>query len=70
MDQVTLDGSGSSNPNGGTLSYKWKQIAGENVSLSDDSVARPVFTAPNIAATLEFMLTVTNQDNLSDSDIL
>ncbi len=68
MDQVTLDGSGSSNPNGGTLLYKWKQIAGENVSLSDDSVARPVFTAPNIAATLEFMLTVTNEDNLSDSD--
>ncbi len=67
-EQVTLDGSGSSDPDGVTISYKWRQVAGENVLLSDDSVAKPSFTAPDMAATLEFMLTVTDQDNLTDSD--
>ena len=40
---VTLDGSGSSDPNGDPLRYTWTQTAGANVKLSDASVPRPTF---------------------------
>ena len=61
---VTLDGSGSLDPDGTIASYNWAQVSGPAVSLTDadDSVA--TFVAPVDAGTLEFELTVT--DNLGD----
>ena len=55
---VTLDGSGSRDPNGDTLTHQWTQTAGPSVSLSSSTVAKPTFTAPNTAASLTFDLTV------------
>ena len=58
---VTLDGSGSQDPEGSTLTYRWKQIRGVPVTFSDASAAAPHFTAPsNAGADLLFMLTVTD----------
>jgi len=67
-DTVTLDGSGSSDPNGDTLTYRWTQTGGTAVTLSDPTAAQPTFTAPNAFGVLTFTLTVTDTAGLNDSD--
>jgi len=61
---VALDGSDSLDPAGSAVTYRWKQIRGVPVTLSDPSVANPVFTAPFDTGAdspdLLFMLTVTD----------
>ncbi|MCG3137265.1 MAG: hypothetical protein HJJLKODD_01108 [Phycisphaerae bacterium] len=66
---VTLNASGSSDPLGGTLSYQWEVISG-SITLSSDTVAQPVFTAPNVSSstTLILQLTVYNQFGQLDTD--
>ncbi len=72
MSPVTLDGSGSYDPVNSTDSYRWKQISGVPVTLSDPTAMTPVFTAPAgsdaQSADLVFMLTVSDaNDQLSDT---
>ncbi len=67
---VTLDGSGSYDPVSSTDSYRWKQIRGTPVTLSDPTAKAPIFTAPTGSdaqgADLLFLLTVTDaKDQLS-----
>jgi serine protease len=55
---------------GGTVTYKWTQIAGTTVSLSNTTSLAPSFTAPNSAGTLKFRLTAKNEVGLdASSDI-
>jgi hypothetical protein len=70
-DTVSLDGSGSGDPDGSIASYAWTRTgSGPSVSLSDASAAQPTFTAPDVdsATTLTFELTVTDGDGADDSD--
>jgi hypothetical protein len=69
-DTVALDGSGSFDPDGTALAYRWKQLSGIPVTLSDPVTSNPTFTAPELSGgtvNLIFRLIVTNQAGLSAS---
>jgi len=66
---VTLDGSGSTDPDGATaLLFVWAQTAGPGVTLSDPGAAKPTFTAPDVKqdTTLTFTLRVSDGSALSN----
>jgi hypothetical protein len=69
---VTLDGSNSSDPDDGIASYRWKQVAGPSISLSNPQAVQPTFTTPSVAGnqstSLKFELTVTDFGGLKDTD--
>jgi hypothetical protein len=70
-DVIVLDGSTSSDPDDGIESYRWKQIAGEAVTLSDPKADRPNFTTPNVTPvgiSLTFELIVTDVGGLQSAD--
>ena len=68
---VTLDGSGSSDPDDDPLKYRWNQYHGERVALSSRDVVNPTFTAPReltADVVLSFRLLVTDPGGRFDSD--
>ena len=68
---VTLDGSGSSDPDDDPLKYRWNQYRGERVALSSRDVVNPTFTAPReltADVALSFRLLVTDPSGRFDSD--
>ena len=68
--QVTLDGTRSSDPNGDPVTYSWclkGKPEGSTATLSAANVARPTFT-PDVAGSYVFCLTVNDGKLGSDSD--
>lgn len=69
---VRLDATGSSDPDGDTLSFRWTQVSGSNVTLRNSNLANATFSAPSgIAAQqqqLVFQVTVTDPGGLSATD--
>lgn len=65
---VTLNGSGSYDPDGNTpITYKWTQTAGTSVTLSSLTAANPTFTSPEAPGLLTFSLVVTDSLGLASA---
>jgi K319L-like, PKD domain len=70
-DQVVLDGSNSSDPDGVVATYLWKQTGGMSVTLSNPADAQPMFEAPvvdQVSASLTFQITIMDNGGLQSSD--
>ena len=70
-ENVLLDGSNSSDPEGEPLTYLWTQISGAMVTLSGAATVKPTFTAPDVGLdgeSLSFELTVTGTSDLRNTD--
>ena len=69
---VTLNGSGSFDPDGASLRYFWSQTStGSKVNLSDPTAENPTFNAPEVGPNgenLTFNLTVTDADGFEHRD--
>ncbi|MEH7238182.1 PKD domain-containing protein [Bacillus sp. JJ1562] len=61
---VTLDGSGSIN----AVSYSWKQVGGQIVTLNGANTDKPTFTFPKQTNPVTFELTVTGADGKTAKD--
>jgi hypothetical protein len=60
--EVTLDASGSSDPDGDALSFTWSQTAGPEVVFSDASAAVTTFSAPLVVENTELSFSVAVDD--------
>ncbi|MEE9296326.1 MAG: tandem-95 repeat protein [Phycisphaerae bacterium] len=68
---VTLDATGSSDPENDSLTYTWTQTGGPAVTLSDANALQPTFTAPQGAgdATLTFQVEVSDGTSTSTDTV-
>ncbi|MBX3474871.1 MAG: hypothetical protein KF754_10850 [Planctomycetes bacterium] len=65
---VQLSAAGSTDPNGGALSFIWSQTSGPAVSLNNANTVNPTFTAPGTDCRLVFQVQVTDNTGLSSVD--
>ena len=67
---VTLDGSGSSDPDGTIESYLWSQISGTSVALETPNEVITTLTSPSEENILVFSLSITDELGGTDRDTI
>ncbi|MCP3101855.1 myxosortase-dependent M36 family metallopeptidase [Myxococcus sp. K15C18031901] len=60
---ITLDGTGSTDPDGDALNYEWEQVAGPEVELDDPFSAKPTFEIPEVTEDSEIAFVLWVNDN-------
>ena len=65
---VTLNGTGSWDPDGDTLTYRWSQTSGANVTLSDYASPVPTFVPPAEPHLQSFIFELVVNDGEMDSN--
>ena len=66
----TLDGTGSSDPDGAVLSFSWALTMGMKVTLADPNASSTSFTVPATSWPFTFTLTVTDPDGSTATDMI
>jgi MYXO-CTERM domain-containing protein len=71
-DEVTLDASGSSDPENDAITFNWSQVSGPSVTLNNSTTDTASFTAPQVSSNtqLEFRVTATDAKGASSSSIV
>jgi hypothetical protein len=64
---ITLDGSGSFDPEGDPLTYEWRQVSGPSVTVSNPNAANATFPA-EAGHSYSFRLTVRDPEGAQDTD--
>ncbi len=67
---VILDGTASIDPDGGLLTYVWKQVAGTTTQLLSNRTANPSFSADVKEGPYIFQLTVKDERGASGTDLV
>lgn len=67
---VILDGNASVDPDGGLITYVWKQISGETIDLLSSRTANPSFSSKTTGGPYIFMLTVKDERGASSTDLI
>jgi hypothetical protein len=68
--QVSLVATASNDEDGTISSYSWEQLNGEAVTLLGKDKSMAAFNAPNEETTLEFRLTITDNQGQTDSSLV
>ena len=69
-NSVTLNGSGSFDPSGGTLNYSWSKVSGPDaITIAGGTTATPAISNLTMG-TYQVKLTVTNTGGISSSDVV
>jgi len=67
---VFLDGTNSTDPDGTIESYQWSQVSGTSVALLNNNTAIASFEAPSVSETtlLQFLISVVDNSNATSTD--